>query len=168
MAATKRELDKDLMAKALAEYVLNFKDEVDRLLYTQGVDSSTFSPMERLVYVERFINTNPSFAEKVVNNIGKIGGKPRNLQFRNFVDAIINAVGGVTSGISAIIDATNPTSQEAKKTAAQAALVQAQANLEAQRAKAAGTNAIIYVGLAIAGALVIGGGIFAYFKFKNK
>lgn len=168
MATTKRELDKDLMAKALAEYVLNFKDEVDRLLLTQGVDSSTFSPMERLIYVERFINTNPSFAEKVVSNIGNIGGKPRNLQFRNFFDAIINAVTGVTSGISSIIDATNPASQEAKKTAAQAALVQAQANLEAQKAKSAGTKAIIYVGLAIAGALVIGGGIFAYFKFKNK
>lgn len=166
-----RQEQAQLMAEALANLVLYFPMEVNGLLANYGVDARNLNPSDRLSAVESLIQSNRTFAQEVVNMIGTVGGKSPNGEFTNFVDAIAAAVSGVTSGIASIVDATNPASQEAKKTNAQAALLNAQAQLEAARAKTqvetTKQKATIIVGVSLALAAVIGLGVFAYFKFKR-
>lgn len=165
--ASQRQIDADLMAKALAELILFHKEDVDSLLASYGIDSVDFSPQERLLYVERMIQTNKQFANQVVNLIGAKGG-----EYRGFIDSIINAVGGVTSGIAGIIDATSDSGKKVRETQAQAALTAAQAQLESARAQQQiaarrKQTTVATIGI-VSVALVATVGIFAFFKFRKK
>lgn len=164
--ANQRKKDAVLMAKALAELVLVHRGDVDSLLAEYNVDSTDMSASDALFQMERLIRTNKKFAKRIVDMIAKKGN------YRGFIDAIINAVGGVTSAIGGIVDATNPATQEAKKTMAQAALLQAQAQMEAAKAQqmqaSKKSSLPIVIGISVVG-VVIAVSVFAYFKYrKNK
>jgi len=164
--ASQRQIDAELMAKALVELILVYKNDVDSLLGSYGINSVDFSPQERLLFVERMIQTNPQFAKQVVNLIGAKGG-----EYRGFIDSIINAVGTVTSGITGIIDATSDSGKKVRETMAQAQLTAAQAQLEQAKAKqleARRKNQTAKIVAISVGGVVLAVGIFAYFKFRKK
>ena len=168
---SQRQKDAELMAKALVELILVYKKDVDSLLSAYKIDSSNFSPQERLLYVERMIQTNPQFARQILDLIYQKGVK-----YKNFGDAIAGAIsgaiGGVFSGITGLVDATSDSGKKVRETMAQAQLIAAQAQLEKARAEQIAAarkrqNLTAIVGVTVAG-MVLSIGIFGYLKFRKK
>jgi hypothetical protein len=161
--ANQRKNDAVLMAQALAGLILIHRASVDSLLAEYDVNSRGMNASDTLFQVERLIRTNKNFGKRIIDLIAE------KANYRGFIDAII---GGVSSAINGIVDATNPASQEAKKTMAQSALLQAQAQIEmakaAQIKASKSANLPLIVGVAVGG-MVLAISIFAYFKYrKNK
>lgn len=166
--ASQRQIEAQLMAEALAELVLLYPKDVNSALLKYGIDASSFDPQMRLLYVEQMIQKHKDFAMLIVDMIGKKGGAYKNFALAG---AIAGAVSGVTSGIASIIDATSDAGKQARVTMAQAALLQAQAQIEQAKANQLAAqrkqNLTAVIGVSTAG-MVLAIGIFAYFKFGRK
>jgi hypothetical protein len=158
--------DAKLMAKALAELILNFPDAVDALTTQYGYDTTQYDSLGKLNVVEYLIQKNANFRKQIVDLIAKMGG------YRGFIDAIINAVGNVGNSITGIIDATSDSGKQVRQTMAQAELLKAQAAIEQAKSSAVAEKekrkGLIIVAT-IGGVVILGGiGILAYFKLRKK
>lgn len=163
--ANKRGTDAKLMAKALAELILNYPSEVDKLVSNYGYNTTEYDSRSKLEIVEFLIQNNSKFRKEIVDLIAQLGG------YRGFIDSIISAVGNVGNSISGIIDATSDSGKKVRETMAQAELLKAQAAIEQARGSAtveAEKRKGLIIAASIGGVALLGGlAIFAYFKFKK-
>lgn len=190
-----------LMAKALADFVLLHRGALDSLLKKYGINISGQDSMAALKRTEKMIQTQEGFAKdllfamnqryqafrnfeggdnkgggdytmnsaqsrmyfnKYSNATGDGEDKPK-FDFGGLLAGIFQGAGAVTAGVGSIINATSDTG----KTMAQAELLKAQAQLQAQGAAreiAAGRQKaqirmvlIVIGGVVILGMLAVGG-----------